>query len=88
LCLPRCDRPPGWTDIHHIQFWQRDLGPTSHTNGTLLCSYHHPEMHKEQWQARMGADGHPEFIPPRWVDPHQRPRRNTLHHHAPEIDTG
>ena len=31
------------------------------------------------WQLRMGADGHPEFIPPTWLDPDQHPRRNTLH---------
>ncbi len=84
--FPGCDRPPGWTDVHHLHFWKRDLGATSYANGTLLCAYHHGEIHKEQWQARMSTDGHPEFIPPRWIDPDGRPRRNTLHHHAP--DTG
>ena len=28
----------------------------------------------------MAPDGIPEFIPPKWVDPKQVPRRNTLHH--------
>lgn len=83
--FPGCDRPPGWTDVHHLRFWQRDLGDTSYANGCLLCTYHHSEIHREQWHARMSTDGHPEFTPPRWIDPLQRPRRNTLHHLAPDI---
>jgi hypothetical protein len=27
----------------------------------------------------MGHDGKPEFIPPYYVDPERRPRRNTYH---------
>lgn len=81
--FPGCDRPPGWTDVHHLRFWKRDLGETSYANGCLLCAYHHTEIHREQWQARMSVDGVPEFIPPRWIDPAQRPRRNTAHLRAP-----
>ena len=47
---PGCDRPPGWTDAHHIAFWARDLGPTSVDNGILLCPYHHTEIHREEWR--------------------------------------
>lgn len=84
--FPGCDRPPSWTDVHHLRFWTRDLGATSYENGCLLCPYHHAEIHKEQWQGRMSADGIPEFIPPRWIDPDQRPRRNTVHHLAPVFE--
>jgi len=77
-----CDRPPDWCDGHHVQFWNRDFGPTSYHNGVLLCPYHHAEIHKEQWLIRMAPDGIPELIPPKWIDPRQEPRRNKLHHCA------
>lgn len=32
-------------------------------------------------------DGVPEWIPPRWLDLDQRPRRNTAHH-LPDYDFG
>ncbi len=75
---PGCDRPPDWCDGHHINFWERDFGCTSYDNGCLLCRHHHTEIHKEEWVIRMAADGLPVFIPPRWIDPQQKPRRNTL----------
>src|ERR1700712_4247696 len=76
---PGCDRPPDWSDGHHIEFWRRDFGATSYKNGCLLCRFHHTEIHKEEWVIQMAADGIPEFIPPRWLDPSQKPRRNTVH---------
>jgi hypothetical protein len=75
---PGCDRPPDWSDAHHIEFWKRDFGATCYRNGCLLCPFHHTEIHKQEWVIRMAADGIPEFIPPKWMDPTQRPRRNTL----------
>ncbi len=75
---PGCDRPPDWCDGHHIDFWDRDLGPTSYENGCLLCRHHHTEIHKDEWLIRMAGDGIPELIPPKWIEPQQKPRRNTL----------
>jgi len=74
---PGCDQPVGWCDAHHIVFWA-DGGATVAENGVLLCGFHHTEVHRGRWVCRMGADGRPEFIPPRWLDPTQRPRRNHL----------
>jgi hypothetical protein len=76
---PGCDRKAGWCDGHHIVHWCDD-GPTSDTNGCLLCPFHHAEIHRGHWLVRMAPDGVPEFIPPKWVDPRQVPRRNTVHH--------
>ena len=42
---PGCDRPPEWTDAHHIQHWI-DYGPTSLTNCVLLCRHHHVLVHE------------------------------------------
>lgn len=81
--FPGCDRPPAFTDVHHIEWWVRDLGDTSYRNGCLLCHYHHSEIHKNEWRIRTAADGSPEFIPPAWIDPAQSPRRNMVHHVSP-----
>jgi len=34
------------------------------------------EEHHKGWECRLGADGHPELIPPPWIDSEQKPRRN------------
>jgi Domain of unknown function (DUF222)/HNH endonuclease len=78
--FPSCDRPPDWCESHHVTPWV-DGGPTDVGNLTLLCGFHHREHHKRGWAARM-RDGLPEWIPPRWIDQTQTPRRNTTHHIA------
>ena len=77
--FPGCDRPPRWTEGHHIQAWF-DGGPTSIDNSVLLCGHHHRVIHHTDWTVRLSAAGRPEFIPPAFVDPEQRPRRNVCHH--------
>ncbi|HEX7746717.1 MAG TPA: DUF222 domain-containing protein, partial [Micromonosporaceae bacterium] len=74
--FPGCDRPPRWCAGHHIQHWSAG-GKTSLDNGVLLCARHHRVIHHDGWQVHIAADGHPEFTPPAWIDPQQRPRRNT-----------
>jgi hypothetical protein len=76
--FPGCDRPARWSEIHHIWFWANG-GPTSLANAAMLCGYHHTLVHQGDWQIRMAKDGHPEVIPPTWIDPDQRPRGNHLH---------
>lgn len=71
---PQCDRPPDLCEAHHIIWWE-DLGPTDIDNLALLCFGHHDFAH-QGWHVRMGSDGLPEVIPPPWLDPQQRPRRN------------
>ncbi|WP_347403509.1 DUF222 domain-containing protein [Micromonospora sp. WMMD967] len=76
--FPGCDRPPRWCDGHHIRHWA-DGGDTSLDNAVLLCGHHHRHLHHGDWAVRLGGDGHPEFVPPAWLDPEQLPRRNTYH---------
>ena len=42
---PTCDRPPPWTDAHHITHWA-DGGPTTLDNLALLCRHHHRQVHE------------------------------------------
>lgn len=76
--FPGCDRPARWSELHHVWFWV-DGVPTSVSNGCVVCGYHHTLIHRGDWAVRMAGDGRPEVIPPAWVDPDRRPRRNTVH---------
>ena len=76
-----CDRPAGWCDAHHVRFWGSG-GPTSYDNLVLLCPFHHSQIHSSEWTIRMDTTGNPALIPPKWIDPDQRPQRNWLHHVA------
>ena len=83
--FPGCTRPPSWCQAHHIISWL-DGGPTDLDNLVLVCAYHHREFERRGWRVIM-TDKVPEWIPPPWLDPEQRPRRNQAHH-LPKIDFG
>jgi hypothetical protein len=74
--FPGCDRPPKYCHAHHARSWL-DGGPTCLANGLLLCHLHHVVIHSGEWIVYIAADGMPEFIPPKWIDPEQRPMRNS-----------
>jgi hypothetical protein len=79
-CFPGCTRPPSWTQAHHVTPWALG-GRTDVDEMCLLCHFHHREFERLGWEIRM-TDGVPEWIPPAWLDPLRRPRRNTAHHLA------
>ncbi len=72
-----CDRPPSWTEAHHITQWKRDHGPTDVDNGILLCKHHHLLIHTNGWdiRTRRGDTGRTEYL----LEP---PPGNPLHRHA------
>ncbi|GAA2760182.1 HNH endonuclease signature motif containing protein [Actinopolymorpha rutila] len=72
--FPDCQVPERRCVAHHMTAWDH-FGPTDLANGVLLCKTHHTFVHHKGWQVRMGSHGHPEYIPPEWVDPHQKVRR-------------
>jgi Domain of unknown function (DUF222)/HNH endonuclease len=76
--FPGCDRPPRFTDSHHIIYWSHG-GTTKRDNGVALCRHHHRLIHHTDWTIRIAADHRPDFIPPTHIDPTQTPRRNPYH---------
>jgi hypothetical protein len=60
--FPGCDRPPDWSETHHVRAWV-DGGETDLDNLTLLCGFHPREHAKRGWSCRM-LDGVPHWLPP------------------------
>jgi hypothetical protein len=58
-----CDRPPAWTDGHHIIHWA-DGGSDELPNLVLLCRRHHYRFHEEGWRLWWGTDGELVASPP------------------------
>jgi hypothetical protein len=61
--FPGCDRPPGWTDAHHVVHWA-DGGPTSLQNLVLLCRRHHRLVHRPGGFGLALIEGRPVFARP------------------------
>jgi hypothetical protein len=74
--FPGCAHPPEWCERHHLRAWV-DGGHTDLDNLTLLCRYHHHNFAARDWACRLNLDGLPEWVPPKHVDPEQRPLVNT-----------
>ena len=69
--IPHCDRPPSWTEAHHIEHWHRDNGKTDVADGILLCRRHHMLLHNKGWS--ITRDGAQYLLTlPTDVDPLQR----------------
>ena len=58
-------------------------GPTALWNLCLPCKHHHgilepgTDANADRWKVELRADGIPQVIPPKRVDPQQRPRIHT-----------
>jgi hypothetical protein len=78
--FPGCERPPSWTEAHHIIPWSEG-GATDVADGVLLCRHHHLPLHNNGWRFErrrkpagfMEHGGDLVLIPPRSIDPEQRP---------------
>jgi hypothetical protein len=73
--FPDCDRPPEWTERHHITP-RAHGGATDLENLVLLCDRHH-DRHREQGWTIAVRDAVPWFTPPAWQDPTRTPIRHS-----------
>jgi hypothetical protein len=69
--FPQCERPPSWTEAHHLHEWQHG-GRTDLADGILLCRHHHLLVHNNGWRV-IREDGEYSVIPPPSIDREQRP---------------
>ena len=80
--FPGCDKPPNACHAHHIVPWWAG-GVTALHNLVLVCPHHHGivepghDPHADRWKVRLPDVGPAQVIPPRRVDPKQRPRTHT-----------
>ncbi len=72
----KCHAPPEHCEAHHIQWWENG-GATDLSNGVMLCTRCHHDIHRQGWGITI-RDGRVEFIPPPNIDPLQRPRLGGL----------
>jgi hypothetical protein len=92
--FPGCDRPPAWTDGHHIIHWA-DGGRTELDNLVSLCRRHHRRVHEQGWRIHIAdsiavVEPPPEnqgrrdvsgtWLTPDVLEPH--PRNASTKHHA------
>jgi hypothetical protein len=75
--FPNCTKKAKWCAAHHVRHWAWG-GPTALDNLVLICAHHHQIIHHTEWEVRI-TQGFPEYIPPSYVDPDRKPRRNILH---------
>jgi len=60
---PGCDRPPSWSESHHLKHWI-DGGGSDLPNLVLLCHRHHWLVHEGLWQIVKQQDGNYLTVPP------------------------
>jgi hypothetical protein len=67
---PQCERPPLWTESHHIVEFQHG-GKTDLKDGVALCRRHHLLLHNNGWaiQRRDHTDPNYWLRPPKTIDP-------------------
>jgi 5-methylcytosine-specific restriction protein A len=79
--FPHCPAPPGWCEIDHTIDW----ASTHRTNideGVPACHPHNVLAKLQGWRSTR-INGRAAWIPPKWIDPEQRPRYNHLHDTEP-----
>jgi len=82
---PGCERPPSWTEAHHIDEWHRDHGSTDIEDGILLCRHHHLMVHNNGWNVERTATDY-RLLPPPGDPLHPKPiplmPKNPVHRRA------
>jgi len=64
-CYPGCERPPGWTEAHHVVPWAHG-GSTTLDNLILTCRRHHSMIHDTEHTITIKPGQKPVITKPRW----------------------
>ncbi len=72
----KCHAPPEHCEAHHIRWWEQG-GLTDLSNGVMLCTRCHHDVHRQGWGIQVRG-GTVDFIPPPQIDPSRRPRPGGL----------
>jgi hypothetical protein len=69
---PGCDRPPSWTESHHVHEYQHG-GKTDLKDGIALCRRHHLLLHNNGWSIHRRDESETVYWlrPPTMLDPTQ-----------------
>jgi Domain of unknown function (DUF222) len=70
--FPGCDRPPEWTEAHHVR-WVTHGGATALDNLALQCSRHQHLLHTPGWDAKLLPDATLEITDPQGRTLQSRP---------------
>ena len=62
----KCHAPPEHCEAHHIRWWERG-GLTNLSNGVMLCTRCHHDVHRQGWEIRIES-GRVSFVPPPLID--------------------
>jgi len=76
---PGCTAPGYWCQVHHVEGWTKDDGPTDIIKLTLACGPDNRLIEEGGWTTRKRKDGRTEWIPPPHLDNGQA-RVNDYHH--------
>ena len=76
---PGCTTPGYWCQVHHVDGWAADDGPTDVDKLTLACGPDNRRVETGRWKTRNRNDGRTEWIPPPHLDTGQD-RVNRYHH--------
>lgn len=80
--FPNCTVPPEHCEIDHDNEWAKG-GTTRINDGRPVCSGHHHARHTGQIRIVRDTDGLFSVILPKFMDPEQKPRRNTYWRQPP-----
>jgi len=72
----KCHAPPEHCEAHHIRWWENG-GGTDLSNGVMLCTRCHHDIHRQGWEILVRAN-RVDFIPPPTIDPLRQPRPGGL----------
>jgi len=72
----KCHAPPEHCEAHHIRWWEHG-GLTDLSNGVMLCTRCHHDVHRQGWEILVRAN-RVDFVPPPTIDPLRKARPGGL----------